>query len=331
MINFEIIRSFIRWLISLLSLPFNKKLSKIKQKEKKLLLFLSNKAIKLKSNSNFKNLKNTHKIFGKKILDLIINKNLRSFLRYPFIQKVFFVHNRFFIKNELNQLKEDKSRWQFWKKLLEEDQIGNPIRYFLYPQSSGNRIRQTFHLKKFTDFSKKDLRKYDVIFEIGGGYGNMARLFNKINKNSKYIILETPEVNLLQYYYIKCNNLKVSFGYKSSSNIFLISEIDKIKKNLNMLRNKKNKLLIANWSLSETPLNFRYKMNFIFKFFSDYLISFQDKFENIDNLKYFNTLKNKLQKKYNYKSEIVKINSMNKFNLTSGINHYYLFSKSRYE
>ena len=244
---------------------------------------------------------------------------------------MFFIHNRLFIKKELNILQQDSSNWKLWKKLLKEDKIGNPIRYFLYPRSSGNRIRQTFYLKQFVDFARKDLKKYDLILEIGGGYGNMARLFSKINKKAKFIILDTPEVNLLQYYYIKCNNLKVSFGYKQNSNIYLIDELNKIKRKINMIKNKKNKLLIANWSLSETPIKFRNKIKFIFKFFSDCLITFQDQFENIDNLKYFNTLKNALLNKYNYKSKIIKIDTMNKFDLTSNVNHYYLFSKANHD
>ena len=43
---------------------------------------------------------------------------------------------------------------------------------------------------------------YDYVFEFGGGYGNMAYSFCKINKNIKYIIFDTYEVNLLQYYYL---------------------------------------------------------------------------------------------------------------------------------
>ena len=122
----------------------------------------------------------THRIFNKEIISLINKKKLINFLRNPFIQKMFFIHNRLFIKNELNEIKKDKNFFPLWKKLLKEDEVGDPIRYFLYPESSGNRIRQVYHLKKFCDFSSINIKVIKKVLEIGGGYGCMARIFSKI-------------------------------------------------------------------------------------------------------------------------------------------------------
>ena len=99
------------------------------------------------------------------------------------------------------KVKNDKKKWKFWEKLLLENDIGNPIRYFLYKKSSGNRIRQVYHLKNFCDYSNLNLKKIKYVIEIGGGYGCMASIFYKINPNIKYFIFDTKEVNLLQYYY----------------------------------------------------------------------------------------------------------------------------------
>ena len=60
--------------------------------------------------------------------------------------------------------------------------------------------------------------------------------------------------------------------------------------------------------MSETPINYRKKFNNIIQNSKYIFISFQQKFENIDNLKYFNDLKNKLKKKY--KIIILKISSI---------------------
>ena len=46
---------------------------------------------------------------------------------------MFFIHNRLFILFELLELKLDNN-WKFWKKLIKENNIGNPVRYFLYPE-----------------------------------------------------------------------------------------------------------------------------------------------------------------------------------------------------
>ena len=58
---------------------------------------------------------------------------------------MFFLHNRLFVLKELKEIQKSKN-WNFYKKLLEEDNIGNPIRCFLYLDSSGNRINHVFHL-----------------------------------------------------------------------------------------------------------------------------------------------------------------------------------------
>ena len=73
----------------------------------------------------------------------------------------------------------NSSKWKLWKKLISENNIGNPVRYFLYPKSSGNKIFQTYHLKKYQEFSNMNLKNFEYVIEFGGGYGNMAATFKK--------------------------------------------------------------------------------------------------------------------------------------------------------
>lgn len=49
------------------------------------------------------------------------------------------------------------------------------------------------------------------MIEIGGGYGCMAKIFQEINQDVDYTIFDLPEINLLQYYYLKSNyiNFKI--------------------------------------------------------------------------------------------------------------------------
>ncbi len=263
---------------------------------------------------NNKNLKKTHKEFNKKILNLLLSNDLKNFLRKNFIQKIFFLQNRFFIFKELKKIKKSKN-WKLYENLLIEDPIGNPIRYFMYPQSSGNRINHLYHLIVFEEVLKTNIKnKFKIIFEFGGGYGCMARIFSKINTKIKYICYDTAYVNLLQYYFLKHNNLDV--GFKKKNKFFLTSNINKIQKN--------NDLFIANWSLSETPINFRNKFFDIIASSKYILICFQEKFENIDNLKYFNSLKLKLSKKFYIK---IKKNKFYKGNIFFKQNHYFFIGK----
>ena len=305
------INNFIRKFITLPSIFFKNKKIDLK-KDQKILNEIKGliKSYKL----NYSTLKKTHKIFNDELFILFKKKNIRNFLRENFIQKMFFVHNRLFIFKELKALKQNKN-WLFYKKLIEEDNIGNPVRYFLYPKSSGNRINHVFHLylieKELKIKLKKDIKR---VFEFGGGYGCMARIFSKINKEIKYTCFDTCYVSLLQYYYLSHNNLNV--GFSKNKKYYLTSNFDNL--------NGKNDLFIANWSLSETPLNFRKK--FVGQISnSDYiLISFQEIFENINNSKYFNDLKNKLKGKFQIK--IIK-NKFYKGNFLNKQNHYFFIGK----
>ena len=94
-----------------------------------------------------------------------------------------FIHNRLFIFFELRELKRDKN-WNTWKKLIIENDIGNPIRYFLYSKSSGNRIRQVYIIKKILDNlnNKIKINKIKNVVEIGGGYGCMADIYKNQQK-----------------------------------------------------------------------------------------------------------------------------------------------------
>ena len=265
-----------------------------------------------------KNLKKTHNIFNNKLYSLFQKENIKNFLRENFIQKMFFLHNRFFVYSELKELKKNK-KWKLYKKLIIEDSIGNPIRYFLYEKSSGNRINHVYHLSVLSKELGIDLGKIKKVFEFGGGYGCMARIFSKINKKIKYTCFDTHYVNLLQYYYLKHNNLNV--GFSNNNNFSLISDLKKIKSYNDI---GTHGLLIAKWSLSETPTNFRKNFLPIITKCENIIICFQEKFEDINNLKYFNNLKNKISNLY--KIKIIK-NKFYTVNILNKHNHYFFIGK----
>ena len=92
------------------------------------------------------------------------------------------------------------------------------------------------------------------------------------------------------------------------------------------LKNRTNKydLFLANWSLSETPINYRKKFFIKIKNSKYIFISFQEKFENLNNLEYFNNIKKLLSKKFEIK--IIK-NQFYKGNWFNKQNHYFLIGK----
>lgn len=262
--------------------------------------------------------KKTHKIFSNSVSEMIKEKKLINFMRNGFIQQMFFIHNRMYLFSYLIELK-NSNKWKFWKKLLKENSVGSPIKYFLYPSSSGNKIFQTYHLKSYEDFLKSDIKNLNKIIEFGGGYGNMAETFKKINKDVDYTIFDTPEVSLLQYYYLSRLKIKTNFNScKKKELVNLIYSINILKLKSNLIKSNSKKLFIANWSLSETPLDLRKEFKFITNNFDYQLISFQKNFEGIDNFKFFKKV-NEYNLNKNRISKIIPIKKMK--------DHFYLFSK----
>ena len=289
--------------------------NKLVKEDKKIYIFIDKilKKIELKNNS----LKKTHINFNKKIIDLLKKRDLSKFLRNKFIQKIFFVHNRLFIFKELQYLKKN-SDWFFFKELLIENDVGDPIKYFLYPKSSGNRINHVFHLSILKKNTNIKLKKINNVFEFGGGYGCMASIFSKINKKVFFKLFDTMPVNLLQYYYLKQNGLDV--GFKKKNKFQLLNH-----QNFKFTNKiKKRSLFIANWSLSETKLKFREKfIKFLGKY--DYsLIAFQENFEDINNLKYFKNVSKKFINTHRFK--IIK-NQYYKGNFFKKQNHYFMIGR----
>jgi len=143
----------------------------------------------------------------------------------------------------------------------------------------------------------------------------MANLINKYSPLKKYIIFDTPEVTLLQYYYLKNLNYDVGFDNENFK-IILVSNLNKLNILIKRFRSNK-KFLISNWALSEMPIKLRKKLSSLFFISENFLLSFQSSFEKIDNFKYFNSIKDKLTE-----TKIFQISEMNFLNLNK---HYYFF------
>lgn len=314
----------LRYSLTLFSVFFYNDLEKIKNRHKIVSSNLKKKMELIKSEYSAR-LK-THKYFNNKVVNILIKNKTINFLRNTYVQNIFFIHNRLFIRKELSELKMDKVNWALWKKLLIENDVGDPVRYFLYPKSSGNRIRQVYHLKKFLDYSNVNLFKIKYILEIGGGYGCMAHIFKKINKNCTYLIFDTMEVNFLQYYYLQMNKIPVVINKIQPGNVCLINKETFLVQFNNITRSNKSSLLIGNWSISEMPIKLRNSiLNKTFNFRYS-MISFQERFENINNLNYFTNYQKKIEKRALTKIDKLQHYKKNFFNKN---NHFYLFAKSK--
>lgn len=179
------------------------------------------------------------------------------------------------------------------KTLLLEDYVGVPILNNFKYKTSHNTIHHLYHIIKFLEITKSDLKSINTIIEWGGGYGNMAKLFKKLTENEiTYIIIDIPIMCCIQWVY-----LSTIF---SSEKINLIENInDSIKKNLiNILPicflenfNLNADLFISTWGLSESS---KFSQDYLVKhnwFNSDHiLLAYQDSndvYPEADRIKIF--------------------------------------------
>lgn len=307
--------SLVRYFRANLSFFYNKK-NKIDEKEKEILENLS-KIAKSKKKFNLNDRVSSHNLFSKKVLDIVIDRKLTNFIRFGFIQQMLFVHNRIYILFYLRELLQDKFNWNY---LLRETNIGSPIKYFLYPKTSGNQIFTLYHLRSFKEFLKNEIDNFDNIFEFGAGFGAMTLNFYKINKKSNFILYDTFELTLLQYYFLIKNSLDAVILNNSieKKQFQLISDMHLLKKSITTIDPEHKNLFIANWSISEIPLPLRHELLILLKKFDYKFITFNNMYADIDNIEFFNKLKLDEEEKGNMC--IIKPIKFHK-------NNYYFFSK----
>jgi len=188
-----------------------------------------------------------------------------SFLKNPVITQTMFVNSGTkWRKSELKFLEKLYSKRKL-KMLLMEDFVGEPplqnIKFF----TSYNSIHHLHHIKKFFVKTGCDLKNLTTVIEWGGGYGNLAKIFDRLADNKKtYIIIDTPLMSCLQWLYlatilglkkvnfIKDLNEKIEFG---KINILPICFIDQFK--------LKADLFISTWALTESST---YSQEYVLKF-----------------------------------------------------------------
>ncbi|WP_148307733.1 hypothetical protein [endosymbiont of unidentified scaly snail isolate Monju] len=124
-----------------------------------------------------------------------------------------------------------------------------------------------------------------MVFEFGGGYGSMARLFWQLGFRGKYLIQDLPAFSALQKFYLGSIG---ALGSESGDGEFsFVTDNRSMKRILDRWGAVESKMFVATWSLSETPLEVREPVLDSLVYFDHILIAFQHQFEDIDNVKYF--------------------------------------------
>jgi hypothetical protein len=103
--------------------------------------------------------------------------------------------------------------------------------------TSTQRVQNLAHLL-ITGFGAEKLSKFNSIVEIGAGYGDMCSVVHDMGFKGKYTIVDIPETQPIQEYYLGKQDIKPQWSFEDDN----VTHAD---------------LVIATWSLSETPLEYR--------------------------------------------------------------------------
>lgn len=200
----------------------------------------------------------------KKIEFDFLNNFKVSFLKEHVIKRTMFIeYNEALQKSQLSYIKKEIKNSDL-KYILQESPIGNPtITNFKY-NTSQNTIHHLNHLIKFSQETKVNLENVNSIVEWGGGYGNLARIYNKINSNITYNVIDLPIFSFIQAAYLsaifgddKINLITTGSGHIEDGKINIIPLNEGVIRKLSI---RNSDIFISTWALSESN---EYSQNFV--------------------------------------------------------------------
>jgi putative sugar O-methyltransferase len=170
------------------------------------------------------------------------------------------VRETMFIKPKWDKLQikylEERYSKNNLKKYLKENRIGGPTISSLKYLTSPNTIHHLNHVALFEEKSKINIKDINNVVEWGGGYGNLAKIFRRYNKNCTYTIIDLPIFIYIQAVYLSCiySKDKINIINKTSNEIKK-NKINLIPLNKTVIRNinfNNPDIFISTWAISES-------------------------------------------------------------------------------
>ncbi|ENM5731874.1 hypothetical protein CW613_001039 [Vibrio mimicus] len=218
------------------------------------------------------------------IRDNMIKHGVINFLQWECIRETMGEENSLFLYDEFKYVKKSPL-WKTYRHKITYPNVGNPLPFLGDIELTGATVHHLYCLFKFIENTHIDISTLDNIYEFGGGYGNMCRLLYLFGFKGKYHIFDFQVMSAVQKYYLSNHGIEnVNLVYKEEYWESLLKNTPKDERNL----------LIATWSLSESPLSVRKKTRMNMKLFDNFLIGYQKKFGEVDNEAYFNDIKSEL-------------------------------------
>lgn len=262
-------------------------MSKILKKEQELFLSLRNNLLrlvwgsyhkklagmKLQQLSLFYNLRKRFLILYKNLIKNDIGRYMTSrwldynnelekaFLPYPpfsFLKNPFIMYSMFptsgggLFRSRIACLEKSIPKKELTR-LLEEDYVGDPLLVNSDYITSYNTVDLLYHIMKFEKLTRCSIKKINTIVEWGGGYGNMAKIFKRLQPQCTYVIIDSPMVSCIQWLYLSTILGEDKVNLISDKNSLIKSNSINILP-LGFLKNYKLKpdLFVSTWALSES-------------------------------------------------------------------------------
>lgn len=209
---------------------------------------------------------------------------------------------------QLEILEKDKDSI-FYKTLLKTNDYG-PRGIFLHNNIQLDRVQHTWSIYNLVNALNLDLNKDEIIFEFGGGTGQMADVLSDLNFKGRHVVYDLPLITVLQKYFVDKRNIK---------NIHIVDDDPEIKM---LLENGTNYLpcnqpnsektilglpninFIATYSLSESDVCTREKIaEYMTHFSRIYIVYWPGKTDSedyIDNAEYIQIVKQNIENTHYY-------------------------------
>lgn len=195
----------------------------------------------------------------------IENRDPAHFLRWGIVTDAMWASGAY-IDKELGDLKA-REDWPRYELALQETWRGDPEPWQTMPETCGNLIHQARHIAHFEDTTGMEVYRLNGIWEFGGGYGAMARMFRALGFAGEYVIYDLPMMGALQRYYLD------GLGVTTTTDL--------------SVQPQHKDLFVAMWSLSEAPMSLRDRVKPLAMEYATHLIAYQFGFEGVNNEDYF--------------------------------------------
>ena len=213
----------------------------------------------------------------------------RGFLRWPMIAKAMFVSNQPYLWIELLSLRSRRDWRPRWQPALRESPVGHPVPFWALPWSSGNLIHHAYHLAQFEARTGRPAERFPAVFEFGGGYGSMCRLFHQLGFSGRYVIYDLPQFSALQAFYLGSLGLPLVDADRlagADRGVACVSDPATLVQAL-AWADASCTLSVATWSLSETPAHVRDTIMPLVAECAGVLIAYWRTFGEMNNHEYF--------------------------------------------